>query len=139
VRGWSMETTAVRIDKWLWGVRLFKTRTAAIEACRAGHVKVGGESVKPARELRLGEVVTVQVGEVKRTLKVVGFVERRVAAKALPAYMEDLTPPEERERRRNPGPVAKPVWEKGRGRPTKRDRRLLDRFLDLPVDPGDWE
>lgn len=126
-----METGEVRIDKWLWAVRVFRTRTAAIEACRAGHVKVGGERVKPARGLRCGDVLSVRMGPMTRTLKVVSLLDRRVGAKQVAEHLEDLTPPEELAKRDATARGPKPVWNPGQGRPTKRDRRLLDRFLDL--------
>ena len=116
----------VRVDKWLWAVRVFKTRSLAIAACQAGHVKVGEQRVKPARSVRVGDVLAVQVGEVTRTLKVVGLLERRVGAGLVKQYAEDLTPPSEyakaREKRLEPL-FHRP---KGAGRPTKRERRLLD-------------
>lgn len=130
-----MDESEVRIDKWLWAVRLFKTRTQAIEACRAGHVKVEGERVKPARELRVGETLTVQLGPRRRTVRVLALLDRRVGAKQVVAYLEDLTPPEEDSRRRETPGAVPPVRDRGMGRPTKRDRRLLDRFLELPTDP----
>ncbi len=118
-----------RIDKWLWAVRLFKTRSQATEACRGGHVKVGGETVKPARTVRVGDVLQVQTDLLTRTVKVIGSPLHRVGAKLVSQFLEDLTPPSEYEKRR--APVAQPLftWEKGRGRPTKRDRRALDEFF----------
>lgn len=132
-----MELQEVRIDKWLWAVRVFKTRTLAIEACRAGHVKLGGESVKPARELRCGEIITLQRGPVRRTLKVRALLDRRVGADKVADYVEDLTPPEEYARQRERQLQPLPVWERGQGRPTKRDRRVLQRFLQAPPELTD--
>jgi ribosome-associated heat shock protein Hsp15 len=120
--------TAVRIDKWLWAVRLYRTRSAAIEACRAGHIKIEGRSVKPARDIQVGEVVVAQVGPIQRTVRVIGLIDRRVGASQVPQLLEDLTPAEEYAKRREPELKAGPVWERGQGRPTKRNRRLLDRF-----------
>jgi ribosome-associated heat shock protein Hsp15 len=129
-----MNSRKVRIDRRLWAVRVFRTRSAAIEACRAGHVKICGERVKPAREVRVGEVLSVQIGVVTRTLKVLALLERRVGAKQVPAHLEDLTPPDELAMPRRPAPSSGLVWTPGQGRPTKRDRRLLEKFLDLPTD-----
>jgi ribosome-associated heat shock protein Hsp15 len=122
----------VRIDKWLWAVRAFKTRSQAIAACDAGHVKIGGHRVKPSRSVRPGETVTVQVGEITRTLQVIGLLERRVGAPVVPQYMQDLTPPEEYAKPREP--KVEPLFHrpKGTGRPTKRDRRLLEQMGFTP-------
>ncbi|MBM3884070.1 MAG: RNA-binding S4 domain-containing protein [Verrucomicrobia bacterium] len=118
----------VRLDRWLWAVRVFKTRSLAIAACDAGHVKIGGNRAKPARSVHVGEVVTVQLGPLTRTLKVVGLLGARVGAKVVPQFMEDLTPPEELAKPREPR--VEPLFHRprGSGRPTKRDRRLLDRL-----------
>jgi ribosome-associated heat shock protein Hsp15 len=118
----------IRIDKWLWAVRVFKTRTLAIAACDAGHVKIADQRVKPSRSVRVGETIIVQIGEVTRTLKVTGLLGRRVGAKAAPQFMEDLTPAAEYAKPREPR--IEPLFHrpKGAGRPTKRERRLLDRM-----------
>lgn len=118
----------VRLDKWLWAVRLFKTRGLASEACAAGHVRVNGQRAKPGRVVHVGETIEAQVQEVKRTVRVLGILARRVGAKALAPYLEDLTPPEERNRPREPG--VEPLFHrpKGAGRPTKRERRLLEQM-----------
>lgn len=119
----------VRIDKWLWTVRLFKTRAAATAACRAGSVLVADLPVKPARELRAGEIVNVRQGLITRTLRFLAAPRSRVAAKAVPEFCADLTPPEEFAKAR-PVPVQQFLArEKGAGRPTKRDRRQLDQLL----------
>lgn len=122
----------VRVDKWLWAVRLFKTRTLAIAACNAGHVKVGDQRIKPSRSVHPGETLTVLAGETHRTVKVLALLERRVGAAMVPEYLEDLTPPEELQKPREP--VLQPLFQrpKGSGRPTKRDRRLLERMGHEP-------
>jgi ribosome-associated heat shock protein Hsp15 len=126
---------AVRIDKWLWSVRVFKTRSLAIDACNAGHVKLDGQRVKPSRSVHVGEVYTAQVGELTRTIKSLGLIERRVGAAQVPQFMEDLTPKVEYERPRQA--TLEPLFHrpKGAGRPTKRDRRLLER-MGAPADPS---
>lgn len=120
--------TEVRLDKWLWAVRLFKTRSLATEACAAGHVKVNGQRAKPGRTVHPGELVEAQVGEVRRTVRVLGTLQRRVGAKAVAPYLQDLTPPEELHPPREAH--VEPLFHrpKGTGRPTKRDRRLLERM-----------
>lgn len=124
----------LRIDKWLWAVRLYKTRSQAITACRAGHVKVNGESVKPSHDVRLQEIITAKTGIITRTVKVIGFTENRVGAKIVPNFLEDLTPPSEYEKPREINLVPWYLREKGMGRPTKKDRRLLDQFRAKPAE-----
>jgi ribosome-associated heat shock protein Hsp15 len=118
----------VRIDKWLWATRVFKTRSLAIAACKAGHVKIAGQRIKPARTVRIGQTITVQLGELTRTVKVLGLLENRVGAALAKQCQEDLTPAVEYEKlktQRVPPLFARP---KGLGRPTKKERRLLDRM-----------
>ena len=121
-------TNPVRIDKWLWAVRLFKTRALATEACAAGHVKVDGKPVKAARTLRVGDIVTCRCGGINRTAKVKGLIQRRIGAKFISDHVEDLTPPEEYERAREISSNSRPAmlnYPKGLGRPTKKQRRLM--------------
>ena len=118
----------MRLDQWLWAVRIFKTRSLAVAAIKAGHAKVNGASTKPSHEARAGEMVAVQIGVVTRTLRVIGAPPSRVAAKLVAQFAEDLTPPEEFEKERAlrfPPPGVRP---KGAGRPTKRERRELDEW-----------
>src|SRR3546814_288381 len=82
----------VRIDKWLWAVRLYKTRSLATAACRAGHVKIKGENVKPSHNVRVSEIISARAGELNRTVKVTGLLENRVGPKLVERYLEDLTP-----------------------------------------------
>ncbi len=112
-----------RLDKWLWSVRVFKTRPTATAACRAGKVLVGELEAKPGRDIHVGETVVVRVGVVTRTLKVVALPRSRVGAKQLPEFMQDLTPPAEYARARQAGIEHMLARERGRGRPTKKDRR----------------
>ncbi len=121
--------TALRIDKWLWAVRLFRTRSMAIEACRAGHVKAGGESVKPAHAVRVGEVIAIRLGAMVRTVRVRGLIEKRVGAGLVSECLEDLTPPEEYAKRREAGALPGGTRPRGSGRPTKRERRILEQFM----------
>src|SRR3954470_17123713 len=110
-----------RLDKWLWSVRVFKTRPLATAACRAGKVLIGELEAKPGRDIHVGETVTVRVGVVTRTLKVVGLPRSRVGAKQLPEFMADLTPAAEYERAKQAS--IEHMLARERGRPTKKDRR----------------
>lgn len=112
-----------RLDKWLWSVRVFKTRAEATAACRAGKVLVGDLEAKPGRDIHAGETVIVRVGAITRTLKVVAHPKSRVGAKQLPEFMQDLTPAAEYERARQAGIEHMLARERGKGRPTKKDRR----------------
>ncbi len=125
-----MEITAGRLDKWLWAMRVFKTRALATEACRAGSVAINDLVAKPAREVHAGESVVVRQGLFTRTLRVVGVPRSRVGAKLLPEFCADLTPPEEYAGLRERSVQQVLAREKGRGRPTKRERRLMDRLLE---------
>jgi ribosome-associated heat shock protein Hsp15 len=118
-----------RLDKWLWAVRLFKTRALAADAIRAGSVEINALPTKPARELHAGEIVTVQQGLVLRTLRVVGAPASRVGAKLVPEYCTDLTPASEFEKVRLQRMQHVLAREKGSGRPTKRERREIDRLF----------
>jgi ribosome-associated heat shock protein Hsp15 len=120
---------AARLDRWLWSVRVFKSRSLASDACRAGSVAVNEHPAKPARDVHPGETVTVKQGLVLRTLRVVDVPRSRVGAKLVANYCTDLTPKEELEKARANRIQHLLEREKGSGRPTKRDRRLLDRFL----------
>ena len=124
-----METPGkVRIDTWLWAVRLFKTRSEAATACNGGLVKIAGQTVKPARAVQVGDTISAQTGDIRRSGKVLGLLAQRVGAKLVPQYFEDQTPASELERH-----TASPVppgfhRPKGSGRPTKKERRTLERF-----------
>ena len=114
-----------RLDKWLWSVRVFKTRPEATATCRNERVEVNGLLAKPGRDVHVGEIVTVRIGMVTRTLKVVALPRSRVSAKQLPEYMADLTPPEEYEKAKQARLEHMLARERGKGRPTKKDRREM--------------
>jgi ribosome-associated heat shock protein Hsp15 len=120
----------VRIDKWLWSVRLFKSRSLAATACSAGKVQVGGQPVKPSRSVKPGEVITAATGEIMRTVKVTALLEKRVGAKLVSQFMEDLTPASEYQKPREKNFLI-PIFHrpKGSGRPTKKERRNMNPFL----------
>ena len=117
-----------RLDRWLWAVRVFKTRPLATEACRGGRVKVNDFPAKPARDVRAGEMVSVRLDGFTRTLRVVAAPRSRVGAKAVEEFCVDLTPESERDKQRQAHTPAV-LRELGSGRPTKRDRRKLDHLL----------
>lgn len=117
----------LRIDKYLWAARIFKSRSLATEACNGGKVKIEGTSVKPSRHIKPGEIVTVQSGYIKRTLKVLALLERRQSAKVVAAYVQDITSQEELLKTQ----IAHRSYihrYKGSGRPTKKERRLLGKI-----------
>jgi ribosome-associated heat shock protein Hsp15 len=120
----------LRIDKWLWAVRLYKTRSLATQACRGGHVTIAGQPVKPSRAVRLGEVIAARTGEMLRTVKVTGIIERRVGPKLVSNYMEDQTPAEEFLRAiQKKEDAGVPQRDKGAGRPTKKERRQMEALM----------
>jgi ribosome-associated heat shock protein Hsp15 len=121
----------VRIDKWLWAVRAFKTRSMASDACRTGKVVIAGQPVKPSRETRIGDEVEVRVGpQLTRTLRVKELLQNRVAAKLVPEYADDLTPPEAYERIKIISQLNYERRDRGTGRPTKKQRRDIDRLKE---------
>lgn len=118
----------VRIDKWLWAVRIFKTRNQATEACRAGKVKLNGQSLKPSHEVKPGEDFSIQLGQLNKTVKVLNLVHNRLSAKLVNEYMQDLTPDEEYQRVEMQHETNYEYRDKGIGRPTKKHRRLIDKL-----------
>lgn len=128
----SMESNpGIRVDRWLWAVRLFKTRTQAAAACGSGHVHLNGLPCKPARAVRPGDVLIVRGAELTRTVRVLAILSSRVGPKLVERYLEDLTPPAEYERaRQRPAPPSG-YRPKGAGRPTKKERRVLGSFFGL--------
>lgn len=126
----SSSEPAARLDKWLWAVRVFKTRALAADACRAGSVTVNELPAKPARDVHAGEQISVRQGLITRTLRVVAVPRSRVGAKLLPEYCTDLTPESEYEKARVQRLQHVLAREQGSGRPTKRDRRRLDRLFE---------
>ena len=118
----------LRIDKWLWCVRLFKTRSMATEACRAGKIKMNGVPIKPSHEAKVGNVYDVSINQLHKTVEVIGFPTNRVAAKLVPEYLNDLTPTEEYERIQMVRQYGFEKRDRGAGRPTKRERRDIEEF-----------
>ncbi len=117
---------SIRIDKWLWSVRIYKTRTLATEACRAGKVRVNDRIVKPSHEVKPGELITISIAPINKSLKVLALPVSRLSAKLVPDYMTDLTPAEEMEKLRLAREVNFEHRMRGLGRPTKRERRDIE-------------
>lgn len=115
----------MRIDQWLWCVRVYPTRSRATEAVRGGLVKTNGEAVKPSREVKPGELITAQAGGIVRTVRVIADPPARVGAPRVPEFAEDLTAPGQRPPR-EPNLLPPGFRPRGAGRPTKRDRRQID-------------
>ena len=125
-----MEEVA-RIDKWLWAARIFKTRSIAADACKNGRVTIGGVNVKPSHIVKVGETVDVRKPPITYSFRILKTIEQRVGAKLLPEIYENVTAPEQYElleMNRISGFVDRA---RGTGRPTKKDRRALDDFLNL--------
>jgi ribosome-associated heat shock protein Hsp15 len=118
-----------RVDSWIWSVRLVKTRSVASSACRAGHVRVNGVRVKPAHAIRAGDEVRLRQEGRERIVEVVRIITKRASAPvAAECYADHSPPPPPREET-----VAAPTRDRGMGRPTKRDRRNIDRLLGRPA------
>ncbi|MBR0165652.1 MAG: RNA-binding S4 domain-containing protein [Prevotella sp.] len=119
-----------RIDKWLWAARLFKTRSIAVDACKNGRVTIQGINVKPSHMVKVGEVVAVRKPPVTYSFKILKTIEQRVGAKLLPEIYENVTTPDQYElleMNRISGFVDRA---RGTGRPTKKDRRAMDAFIN---------
>ncbi len=123
--------TEIRIDKWLWAVRIFKTRTMAADECRKGRVIINGNAVKPSHVVKLNEIVIVRKPPVVHTFKVMGILENRVSAQLAKLYVLDLTPDDEITKREIARLSAISLRDSGTGRPTKKDRRDIDKLMDL--------
>ena len=119
-----------RIDKWLWAARIFKTRSIAADACKNGRVTIGGMNVKPSRPLKVGEVVSVRKPPVTYSFRVLQCIEQRVGAKLLPEIYENVTDPKQYELLEMSHISGFVDRARGTGRPTKRDRRQMDAFVD---------
>lgn len=119
-----------RIDKWLWAARIFKTRSIASDACKNGRVTIGGVNMKPSRSVKVGDVVSVKKPPITYSFKVLKTIEQRVGAKLIPEIYENVTVPKQYElleMSRISGFVDRA---RGTGRPTKKERRALDAFVE---------
>lgn len=121
---------AERIDKYLWAIRVFKTRTEATEACKGGKVKVAGSNVKPSRDVKVGETIEVRKGAVVYTYRVKALVDKRVGPKLVPDLAENLTPQSELDKLKSPVETFFLKRDRGTGRPTKKDRRSMEDAWD---------
>ncbi|MCF0167606.1 MAG: RNA-binding S4 domain-containing protein [Bacteroidales bacterium] len=125
-----------RIDKYLWSIRVFKTRTDATDACKGNKITVNDQSVKPSREIKAGDIINVRKGAVLYTYKVLAPIEKRVGAKDVPNYAENLTPESELNKLRAPVETFFIRRDRGTGRPTKKERRDIDGLMDIVAEYG---
>ena len=135
-----MGKSEVRIDKWLWAMRVFKTRTIATEACKKGRVSVGDNNtpVKPSRTIVIGDVVHVKKPPVTFSFRVLALTENRLGARLVPEYMENITPQSQYDLLEVVKISGFVDRAKGLGRPTKREGRELSKFTDSAFDDG-WD
>lgn len=128
----------LRIDKYLWSIRVYKTRTDATDACKGGKVRVNGADTKPSKPVKPGDVITARKGSVTYTYKVLELIDKRQGAKLVPRYAENLTPQEELDKLRAPVETFFLKRDRGAGRPTKKDRRQMeDLWSNLSFDVPD--
>ena len=120
----------VRIDKYLWSIRVFKTRSEATDACKGGKIRVNGADTKPSKAVKRGDVIVARKGPVTYTYKVLELVDKRQGARLVPNYAENLTPAEEIAKLRAPVETFFLKRDRGAGRPTKKDRRQMDSLWD---------
>jgi ribosome-associated heat shock protein Hsp15 len=123
-----MGNDSLRIDKWLWEVRLFKSRSLATDACKAGKIKMDGSNVKASKEIKEGDVISVSLNPLFKTVKVKQFPKSRVNAKLVPEFMDDLTPQSEYDRVKLINETNIEYRDRGIGRPTKKQRRVIDQL-----------
>jgi ribosome-associated heat shock protein Hsp15 len=131
-----------RVDKFLWAIRAFKTRTEAADACKGNKVKMGGEPAKPSKMIKAGDKIEVRKGAAIFTYKVIQPLGNRVGAKEVPKYAENLTPQSEIDKLKSPNETFFLKRDSGSGRPTKKDRRVMEDMWagigkDYDDDPSD--
>ena len=124
----------MRIDKYLWCIRLFKTRSLATEACKKGHVKINGTNLKPSKDIFGNEEITVRKNQINYIIKVLDIPTGRLGAKLVDLYRKDLTPKEEFEKTELLKYSKDYYRKKGTGRPTKKDRRDIEDYYDNPTE-----
>lgn len=128
----------LRIDKYLWAIRVYKTRTDATDACKAGKVRINGADTKPSKLVKVGDTIVARKGAVTYTYRVINLVDKRQGAKLVPDYAENLTPAEELAKLRAPVETFFLKRDRGAGRPTKKDRRQMeDLWANLSFDVPD--
>ena len=128
-----------RIDKWLWAVRIYKTRSIAAEACKKGHVSIGDRTAKPAHNIRVGDIVNVKKAPVTYSFRVLKCAENRVGAKLVPELMENVTPQEQIEILELSRYTSNGQRDRGAGRPTKKDRRDINEYTEPQFISDDWD
>ena len=121
----------IRIDKWLFAVRLFKTRGLATEACRRGKIKLNESQAKAAKSIKLGDIISIRQSPMIRSLEVIGLTERRIGAKLVENFAKDITPKEEWDKFYKSKSNRTENQNKSQGRPSKKERRLIDQFMKL--------
>ena len=129
----------VRIDKWMWATRIFKTRTIAADACKKNRVMIGGVNMKPSRMVKVGDVIQVRKPPITYSLEVLALTDRRMGAKLVPNYLKYVTTPDQYEileMNKISGFVNRA---KGLGRPTKKDRRELEQFTEPDFSSDDFD
>ena len=128
---------STRIDKFLWSIRVFKTRADATEACKGGKVTVNGQDAKPSKEVKGGDVISVRKGAIHYTYKVLLPIEKRQGAKEVEKYAQNLTPESELKKMNAPVETFFVKRDRGAGRPTKKERREMDGLYDSLWDSSD--
>ena len=119
-----------RLDKYIWAIRCFKTRSEATAACNGNKVQVNGSPAKPSKGVKVGDTLTIRKGAVQFTFKVLQLTENRMGAKLVPDFAENLTPQSELDKMRAPVETFFVTRERGAGRPTKKERREIDALWD---------
>ena len=127
----------VRIDKYLWAMRIYKTRSIAADACKNGRITMDGVQLKPSRTFHVGDVFNVRKGPITYTYRVLQLSENRLGAKLVPEYLRDCTAPEQLELLELARLAGQSGRDRGTGRPTKKDRRDIETFFDELMEE-DW-
>ena len=129
---------SVRIDKYLWAIRVYKTRSEATDACSGNKVKISGVNAKPSKAVKIGDVLEVRKGPALLSYRVLQLSENRMGAQLVPQYAENLTPESELAKARAPRETIVLCRDRGAGRPTKKDRRELDALRGMMADDSDF-